>query len=64
MKIKEIRTKTGLSQSKFAAMYNISVRTLQDWEIERRTPPEYVTAMLERLVNEDFPTQKEGDKTL
>ena len=34
----EIRTKSGLSQSKFAQMLGVSVRTLQDWEQGRRSP--------------------------
>ena len=33
-----IRQKTGLSQSKFAALLGVSVRTLQDWEQGRRAP--------------------------
>ena len=32
MKVSEIRAMTGLSQSKFAALFGISVRTVQDWE--------------------------------
>ena len=32
MNIKELRNKTNLSQSAFAKKYNISVRTLQQWE--------------------------------
>lgn len=33
-----IREETGLSQSKFAALLGVSVRTLQDWEQGRRAP--------------------------
>jgi putative transcriptional regulator len=33
-----IRQKTGLSQSRFAALLGVSVRTLQDWEQGRRAP--------------------------
>ena len=33
-----VRKKTGLSQSKFAKLLGVSVRTLQDWEQGRRTP--------------------------
>jgi putative transcriptional regulator len=33
-----IRRKTGLSQSKFASLLGVSVKTLQDWEQGRRAP--------------------------
>jgi len=36
--VAEIRKKTGLSQSRFAALLGVSVRTLQDWEQNRRAP--------------------------
>ena len=36
--VAEIRQKTGLSQSKFASLLGVSVRTLQDWEQGRRAP--------------------------
>lgn len=36
--VSEIRNKTGLSQSRFAELLGVSVRTLQDWEQGRRAP--------------------------
>ena len=36
--VSEIREKTGLSQSRFATLLGVSVRTLQDWEQGRRSP--------------------------
>ncbi|HEY6195664.1 MAG TPA: helix-turn-helix domain-containing protein [Candidatus Eisenbacteria bacterium] len=36
--IAEIRAKVGLSQSEFARLLGVSVRTLQEWEQGRRTP--------------------------
>ena len=33
-----IRERTGLSQTKFAALLGVSVRTLQEWEQGRRAP--------------------------
>jgi len=36
--VAEIREKTGLSQSRFAILLGVSVRTLQDWEQGRRAP--------------------------
>jgi putative transcriptional regulator len=37
-RVADIRKKTGLSQSRFATLLGVSVRTLQDWEQERRMP--------------------------
>ena len=39
MRVRELRLQTGLSQSKFAKMFDVPVFTLKDWEQERRTPP-------------------------
>ena len=36
--IAEIRSRTGLSQSEFASLLGVSVRTLQEWEQGRRIP--------------------------
>ncbi|MFO7831412.1 MAG: helix-turn-helix domain-containing protein [Desulfuromonadaceae bacterium] len=36
--VKSIRTNMGLTQSAFAALLGVSLRTLQDWEQGRRTP--------------------------
>lgn len=35
---KEIRTKLKLSQAAFAGLMGVSLRTVQDWEQERRKP--------------------------
>ena len=36
--VAEIRTGIGLSQSEFATLIGVSVRTLQEWEQGRRMP--------------------------
>jgi len=36
--VAEIRERMGLSQSRFAVLLGVSVRTLQDWEQGRRIP--------------------------
>jgi putative transcriptional regulator len=36
--VSAIRERTGLSQTKFAQLLGVSVRTLQEWEQGRRAP--------------------------
>lgn len=36
--VKSIRTKLGVSQTEFASLLGISVRTLENWEQKRRIP--------------------------
>lgn len=36
--VAEVRAKVGLSQSEFAHLMGVSVRTLQEWEQGRRAP--------------------------
>lgn len=55
MDVKSLRKSTGLSQSKFAAYFGIPVRTLQDWEQQKRTPPDYVITMMERIWQLEHP---------
>ncbi len=50
-KIQKLRKRTGLSQSQFAKKFNIPVRTLQNWEIDKSVSPEYIPSMLERILN-------------
>jgi len=37
-RVASVRQKTGLSQSRFAELLGVSVRTLQEWEQRRRAP--------------------------
>ena len=50
MSIKKMRDQTGLSQSKFAGMFDIPVATLKDWEQGRRNPPSYVISMIKTIL--------------
>ena len=52
--IRELRALTGLSMQKFGDLYQIPLRTIQHWEGNDRTPPEYVIALLQRVIAEDF----------
>lgn len=49
MTIKEIRKMTKLSQKQFADYFDISIRTIQEWEQGRRKPPDYTPKLLERI---------------
>lgn len=65
MTIKEMRAYLGeedkpLSKAAFSRIYKIPIRTLEDWEAGKRTPPEYVIYLLERAVKYD----KENDNLL
>ena len=55
--IKELRESTGMSRKEFSDHTGIPVRTLEDWEAARRTPPDYIPRLIsyqfkyEELVN-------------
>jgi len=44
--VREIRAKLNLSQSAFAGLMGVSVRTIQDWEQGRRKPSGPAIALL------------------
>ena len=44
--IKELRESTGMSRKDFSEHTGIPVRTLEDWEAGRRTPPEYIPKLI------------------
>lgn len=50
--VKAIRTKTGLSQSRFASLLSVSKRTLENWEQGRRHPTGPARALL-KIVEAD-----------
>lgn len=53
-RIKELRKRTGLSHAKFGkAMGGIPVRTLQDWEAEKRKPSNWVVELIAYRVQTD-----------
>ena len=49
--IKELRKITGLSQSKFAEKYGISVRTLQQWEQGISKPIDALVGLIEKDIS-------------
>lgn len=44
--VKAVRQKIGLSQSEFARLMRVSVKTLQNWEQHRRNPTGPAAALL------------------
>lgn len=44
--IKELRESTGMSRKAFSEHTGIPVRTLEDWEAGRRTPPAYIPRLI------------------
>ena len=58
--IKELRESTGMNRREFSQHTGIPVRTLEDWEASRRTPPEYIPRLLAyQLKYEELMKQKE-----
>lgn len=50
-RIKELREKTGISQSKFSERYGIPVKTLQAWEADRFQPADYLVSLLAQRID-------------
>lgn len=59
MNVKDLRKRTGLSQQKFGDLYEIPLRTVQNWEGGVSVPPDYLVKLLARAVREDFPDKAE-----
>ena len=63
-RIKELRKKTGLSQSKFSAKFGIPVRTLQQWEQGVSAPPEYLVRMMAYIMQLEEDVQIKDEATI
>ena len=51
-RIRAIRERTSLSQSEFAGLIGVSVKTLQNWEQDRRRPTGPAAALLTIIAHE------------
>ena len=51
-RVRAIREKTSLSQSEFADLIGVSVKTLQNWEQDRRRPTGPAAALL-RIISQE-----------
>lgn len=52
----EIRALLGISRAEFSRRYGIPIRTLEEWDAGRHSPPEWVLRLLERVVRWDAET--------
>ena len=60
-RIKELRESIRMNRSEFSAYTGIPIRTLEDWEAGRRTPPEYVPRLLAYMLKyEELVKKEEG----
>jgi putative transcriptional regulator len=50
--VRTIRERTELSQSEFARLIGVSVKTLQNWEQDRRRPAGPAAALLKIIAHE------------
>jgi putative transcriptional regulator len=50
--VQEIRERTSLSQSEFARLIGVSVKTLQNWEQDRRRPAGPAAALLSIIAHD------------
>ena len=60
LKIKELRTRSGMTQQQFSDYFHIPKRTIEDWEGERRTPSVYVVELIEYKLLKEKLIQKKG----
>ena len=61
--IKALREKVGMSRKEFSEHTGIPVRTLEDWEAGRRTPPEYIPRLISyQLKYEEVVKEKEDNR--
>ncbi|MGE8067236.1 NadS family protein [Pseudomonas sp. NPDC089569] len=52
LQVKEIRKATGLTQAKFAALIDVQLGTLRNWEQGRRQPTGPAKALLKAIHND------------
>ena len=60
--IKELRESTGMSRKEFSEHTGIPVRTLEDWEAARRTPPEYIPRLIAYQLKYEELVKEKGEK--
>ena len=64
-KIKELRESVNMTKKEFAEHTGIPIRTLEDWEAARRTPPEYIPRLIAyQLEYEKLMNQNKGESVI
>ena len=61
--IRELRASTGMSRKAFSDHTGIPVRTLEDWEAGRRTPPEYIPRLIGYQLKYEHMMKEKEEKT-
>ena len=61
-KIKELRESVHMTRKEFSEHTGIPVRTLEDWEAARRTPPEYIPRLIAYQLKYEELQKEEGGK--
>lgn len=60
--IRKLREETGLNRKKFALHFGIPLRTIEDWEAGRRTPPEYIPRLIKYQMEYEKIMEKSSTK--
>lgn len=55
-----LRKQVGMTRKAFSEHTGIPVRTLEDWEAGRRTPPEYIPRLIEYQLKYEELIRKQG----
>lgn len=63
--LRELREATGMNRKQFCLYFQISYRTVTEWELGNRHPPEYVLRLLRYYIEHEGLTNAsagEGDE--
>ena len=61
-RITELREGAGENRKEFSIHTGIPVRTLEDWEAGRRTPPEYIPRLIEYQLKYEKLAKEKGKR--
>lgn len=61
-KIRELRAETGMTRKDFSAHLGIPLRTIEDWESGKRTPPDYIPRLISYQLKYEQLMRKEEEE--